>query len=331
MEKRVKGRFSEVILHQVMRAYNILDDQIQLLDGFESFIYEFQRDGQSCILRIGHSLRRPENLIRGEVDWINYLHQGGAGVSQSILAENGELVVAVEDGSGDYFLATAFEKAAGGPPGEEILGSGFYEDYGRLLGRMHSLTKNYLPGDPAWKRPDWDEPIMLEVLEWLPESEEFVAEKYIDLKKYLDQLPKSNDSYGLIHFDAHMGNMFVDGQGKITLFDFDDCNYSWFMNDIAIVLFYIAMGKEDQAAFTREFMTHFLHGYREENQLDKIWLKEIPTFLKLREIDLYAVIHRSFDVDNIDHPWVAMYMENRKQRIEDEVPFIDFDFFSLAN
>ncbi|MCK4725029.1 MAG: hypothetical protein KAT29_04475, partial [Anaerolineales bacterium] len=93
MEKQVKGRFSEVILHQVMRVYNISDDQLQLLDGFESFIYEFQRDGQSCILRIGHSLRRPENMIRGEVDWINYLHQGGAGVSQSILAENGELVV----------------------------------------------------------------------------------------------------------------------------------------------------------------------------------------------------------------------------------------------
>jgi len=124
--------------------------------------------------------------------------------------------------------------------------------------------------------------------------------------------------------------MFVDGQGVITLFDFDDCNYSWFINDIAIVLFYIAMGKEDQAAFTREFMTHFLHGYREENQLDKSWLKEIPAFLKLREIDLYAVIHRSFDVENIDHPWVAMYMENRKQRIEEGIPFIDFDFFSLV-
>jgi hypothetical protein len=52
--------------------------------------------------------------------------------------------------------------------------------------------------------------------------------------------------------------------------------------------------------------------------------------LKLREIDLYAVIHRSFDVDNLDDPWVARYMHNRKQRIEDGVPTIDFDFESLA-
>jgi hypothetical protein len=30
------------------------------------------------------------------------------------------------------------------------------------------------------------------------------------------------------------------------------------------------------------------------------------------------------------HPWVAMYMENRKQLIFDELPFIDFDFSSLV-
>jgi Ser/Thr protein kinase RdoA (MazF antagonist) len=329
MENRIKERFNQEILHQIMGAFQISDEHIQLLDGFESFIYEFQRADQNYILRIGHSSRRPENLIRGEVDWINYLHHGGAGVSQAILAESGELVLPVEDGSSEFFLATAFEKAPGGPPGKEIMGADFYEAYGRLLGRMHELTKSYEPENPAWKRPQWDEPIMLEVLGWLPVSETQVAQRYMELKDYLDRLPKSSDAYGLIHFDAHMGNMFVDDKGRITLFDFDDCSYSWFVNDIAIVLFYIALGKEDQAAFTEEFMTHFMNGYRKEYQLDEEWLKEISYFLKLREIDLYAVIHRSYDVDNIDHPWVAMFMENRKQRIENEVPFIDFDLSSV--
>ena len=92
----------------------------------------------------------------------------------------------------------------------------------------------------------------------------------------------------------------------------------------------MAVGLEDPVAFTKEFMPHFLRGYRAENMLDEQWLVEIPTFLKLREIDLYAVIHRSFNVDNIEHPWVAMYMKNRKELIENEVPFIDFDFSTLS-
>jgi Ser/Thr protein kinase RdoA (MazF antagonist) len=330
MEKRIKERFNDHILRQAMHFFEIEDGHIRLLDGFESFIYEFDRHEASFILRIGHSLRRSENLIRGEVDWINYLYQGGASVSRAILTENGDLVAAVEDGQGGRFLATAFEKAPGKPPDKDQWGVALYERYGRLLGRMHALAKTYVPKDLAWKRPEWDEPEMLDIESCLPNSEFLVLDKYRDLKSYLDNLPKSRESYGLIHQDAHVGNLFVDDMGKITLFDFDDCTYSWFINDIAIVLFYIVIGAEDQAAFTEEFLTHFLSGYRAENHLEGKWLIEIPSFLKLREIDLYAVIHRSFDVENIGHPWVARFMKDRKTRIENEIPFIDFDFASLA-
>ena len=48
------------------------------------------------------------------------------------------------------------------------------------------------------------------------------------------------------------------------------------------------------------------------------------------EIDLYALIHRSFDVENLDDPWCARYMDGRKEKIENEVPYIEFDWDSLA-
>ena len=51
MEKRIKERYNQQILNQVMEFYGIADDRIKLLDGFESFIYEFQREG-SCTFRI---------------------------------------------------------------------------------------------------------------------------------------------------------------------------------------------------------------------------------------------------------------------------------------
>ena len=58
MEKRIKGRYNDHILRQAMHFFDIEDDHIRLLDGFESFIYEFDRHEASFILRIGHSLRR---------------------------------------------------------------------------------------------------------------------------------------------------------------------------------------------------------------------------------------------------------------------------------
>lgn len=167
---------------------------------------------------------------------------------------------------------------------------------------------------------------MLEIEQYLPQEDQQIKKIYTELRDYLRDLPRDTASYGLIHQDAHQGNIFVTERGKITLFDFDDCVYSWFVNDIALVLFYAAMGQEDQAAFVTQFMTGFLPGYFREHQLDPVWFKEIPNFLKLREIDLYAVIHRSFDVKNLDDPWCIRYMDGRKKRLEEKIPYLDFDF-----
>ena len=90
------------------------------------------------------------------------------------------------------------------------------------------------------------------------------------------------------------------------------------------------LGFPTVAAFTQEFMTYFLRGYRQAYSLDSNWLKEIPAFLKLRELELYAVVHRDFDINNIDHVWIGNFMRDRKSRIDQGIPFIEFDFESLG-
>jgi len=330
MEKRIKDRYNDTILQEAMRRYGVAKGRIRLLDGFESFMYEFEREQKAYILRIGHSLRRSIRMILGEVDWINYLSSGGTSVARVILSETDNMVELIDDGQGGEFMATAFVKAPGGSPEKTAWKPKLFETYGQLIGRMHRLTQEYKPAALTW-RPHWNDAEMLEVERFLPTSEAKALIKFRALTEHLNALPGDKESYGLVHQDAHAGNFFVDETGHITLFDFDDCAYNWFINDIAIVLFYAVMWvNKDIPGFTREFMAHFLWGYRRENEIDARWLKEIPYFLKLREIDLYAVIHRSFDVNNLDDPWVENYMRNRKERIENDIPYIDFDFESLS-
>jgi Ser/Thr protein kinase RdoA (MazF antagonist) len=331
VEKRIKERFNDGVLESAMRRYGIAPGHIRLLDGFESFMFQFERGHREYILRIAHSLRRSEALILGEADWINYLVSGGASAARAIPSLRDRLVESVEDGQGGHFLATAFDKALGRPPWEMGWTPGLYETYGRLLGRMHALTRHYQIPEPAWRRPEWDDPLMLDAERNLPASEAIAIEKHQQVVEHVQSLPKDIASYGLIHFDAHAANLLVDPSGTITLFDFDDCLYSWFAYDLAIVLFYMVTNVDDPAAVAGAFLPYFLRGYRRENRLDPGWLREIPWFLKLREIDLYGVIHRSFDVDNLDDPWCARYMLDRKRRIEQNVPYIDFDSETLAH
>ena len=326
MDPKIVKRYNDEILHEAMHRFGIQENQIELLDGFESFMYEFYRsqDGE-FILRVGHSGRRSPELIAGEVDWINYLARGGANVSRAILSNQGKLVEAIDDGHGEQFLATAFVKARGGPSWETEWTPAFVEHYGQVIGQIHHLTKDYEPLNSTWRRSEWDSPENLEMEKWLPASETVALQKFQELMRHFETLPKDRDSYGLIHQDAHGGNFFVH-EGKITLFDFDDCVYGWFIYDIAMVLFYAAMFKEDMAAYTADFMRDFLRGYSLQNKLDPHWLVQLPYFLKLREIDLYALIHFSFDVENLTDSWNIRYMQGRKERIEAGLPYIDFNW-----
>ena len=65
--------------------------------------------------------------------------------------------------------------------------------------------------------------------------------------------------------------------------------------------------------------------------LDPKWLEAFPSFLKLREIDLYGVIYRSYDVNDLSSdPWVSRFMAGRRERLEAGLPYVDIDFRAFA-
>ncbi len=328
MEPIIRNRFNDGILAEACRRYGIAPDQINLLDGFESFMFEYEREGGEYILRLSHSRRRTPDLIRGEVDWINYLADGGAGVAKAVLSENGELVELIDDGEGDQFLVTAFVKAQGGPVWTtDFWGEPFFVDYGRLLGRIHRLSKDYVPANSAWHRGVWNDSANLDIREYLEKDGSLVGERYQELMAHLNALPQDENSYGMIHQDAHGGNFFVDDDGHITLFDFDDCLHGHFVYDLAMVLFYAVTNRQDAEEFAPIFWEPFWRGYCEENELDEEWLKEIPHFMKLREIDMYAVLTRDYAPEDwAEDGWVARFMNGRLARIEQGIPYISMMF-----
>lgn len=326
MEEQYIQRFTPAMLAEALAHYGATPEDARDLGGFENFIYQFERDGQPFILRLAHSSRRDHDLIQAEVDWINYLAGHGVSVAAAIQSDQGALVEAVDDGHGEAFMASAFELAPGRVYREaDDWTPALYERYGELLGRLHALTQDYQPPSAA-RRPAWDDPRMDYALICLPDSEAAVAERYKVAKAEAQALPRDRDAYGLLHYDAHKANLLVSDEGRLTLIDFDDAAYAHFIFDIAIVLYHSTAAADDREAEATRLLPPFLAGYARRNRLDPAWLDHLPLFLKLREIDLYSVIHRDFDVDNIEHPRVAAFMDGRKERIEAGMPYLDMDF-----
>lgn len=322
MEQRIRERFNNKILQQAVSRYGIQTSHIRALDAYESFVYEFERDNHPYILRLSHSLRRSEALIAGEVDFINYLAAGGVSVARAVDSVAGRLVEAIDDGQGGQFLATAFVRIEGQPP-HKVWSPELYADFGVLLGSMHALAVEYQPANPAWMRPAWDDDIMDLPARYLPATETVAKQKYQALCERVRGLPTHSHCYGLTHFDAHDGNCLVDGNGRLTIFDFDDCTYTWYINDLAIAIGNLAWGKPN----AEEIVSHLFGGYQRAFPLDLWMVSEIPTFLKMGEIFYLAVLHRDYNGSDPDH---IKSMLDLKHNIEHDVPTLNVDFVGLA-
>ena len=327
MERHIKQRWNDSKLNEIAKRFGTSVENLNVLDGFASFIYEFEDDGQGYILRIGHSERRSPGMIHAEVDWINYLADNGANVAQAIQSKNGNLIEILDDGHGEKFLATAFIKASGGHLGFDQWTPEFIQHYGEVIGKIHYLSKTYKPSKPEWQRLHWEDVYRTKRDEWVEVAEPFMIKKVDAIIDRIAALPK-DDVYHMIHEDAHSGNFYVD-QGQITLFDFDDCLYGYEIYDISMVIFYGPINKDLQV--TEHFIKNFLIGYIRENSLDPKRLAYIPDLLKLREIEMYILIERDVDWRSGEDWWAQRFMPGRYERIVNETPVTDFDFSLLAD
>ena len=154
----------------------------------------------------------------------------------------------------------SFTKAEGKPPSRKNATDKMYYNYGKTIGMFHSLTKNYVESDGIIKRYNWDQDLLiLNGDKYLPESDKIIIDRLNEVIKEINSLEKNKDNFGLIHTDVHMGNFFVKND-ELTVFDFDDAAYQYFVSDIAIALYYLIFmaNEEDQFALADRLMTHFM-------------------------------------------------------------------------
>ncbi len=329
MDKHSRHLFNDKIRDEFVLRFGGHPNQVTELDGFENFIYEIQVDGSARILRIAHSLHRNANMIAAEIDWINYLTMNGVNAACAYPSLAGQFTETILMPDGSHFTAAAFHKAAGHPPQRTDWQTWLPMSLGKLVGKMNRLAQSYNSPGADVQRPQMLDDMADFGARYLPSSQKVVIQKYEQLMQQLRTLPTTPDVYGMVHQDVHGGNFFVQDE-QITLFDFDDSIYGWYVYDIAMAFMYVLplhCQSQQDIEQGKEFLLKFLHGYTQENPISRDWLALIPLFLKIREIDLYIAIHRSMDLDNLD-PWCASYMNGRRQKIENDVPyFLDPDSF----
>lgn len=318
-------RLSEKVLEETALLYGLHGERQLSSGGFENIMYEYTAPEANTMIRFTPYSQTSFDSIRAEVDFIRYLHMNGAPVPGIIPSVNGNLIEKLDSESMKYALV-AFEKAKGVPavtiPVTQWTPA-LLQAFGALMGMLHRLTISYTPPEGI-RKPEWDQDEFYYPEKYMPDQS-CIVEKSRDLLNRISSLPRNPSSYGLIHADMTLNNLYVD-QEQITIFDFDDSRYGFFAQDIAVALFFWLMdlGIQERESSAELFLDNFITGYEREYTIDTCWLRQIPLFLDLQVMLCYTVIVDDCELDNLN-VWCQRFMKNRRYDIEHGIPFVSLE------
>jgi len=326
------------VLGAAASLFGLKKEALQLVPGYEgcaNLVYEYEHEGQPGILRISFRPDRTAVQLQAELHFVNYLAENGVRVSRPIPSINGNLletiliresplhIVSFIKGKGKRVPDNNYRYREDAPIEE------YFRNWGQVLGQMHALSKRYQPPDGSGKRPDWFElhASSIDFGKLVPERLPVVRERIRSLLDEIRALPRSPDSHALIHGDFNDGNFTVDyTNGDITVFDFDDCCYFWFIYELASaweggIGRAMFRGLEERKAFMDHYMDQVMEGYSRENALPEEWMARMPLFIRLIQAEEFL-----YFVQYIDDPDEEMQAElgYKIRCLEEDIPYMGF-------
>ncbi|MGM1047771.1 MAG: phosphotransferase enzyme family protein [Bacillota bacterium] len=312
--------------------------EIQLIPahaGGRNVAYNCEKGGDGAkILRIAFLNDRSREDFLGEVEYIRYLFEHGGSVSDVVSSLKGNLLEEITHNNHTFFVCL-FEKAKGkmlvennyryreGAPITE-----YYYNCGKTLGKLHQISKEYTT---VHRRYSFFDKYNAEYIEKLiPSSLSLLKEKLLGVLKTLEGLDRNRESFGMIHFDYNDGNYMIDyNSGQITVYDFDNSCFGWYMFDLASIWgngvgwiqFEPDAGKRKK--FMEDYFEIVLAGYRSETRLDHSMLNTLPLFIQANFleniIDAFEVMR-----NNGEEPECDEELSYRIKCMEDDIPYLGF-------
>lgn len=266
----------------------------------ENFVFRFERGHppRSYFLRLTHAGHRSLAQIAAELDFIRYLSRRGYRASPPVPSRRGNLVETLRTGTADFY-ACVFEAAPGAhvEVNSSDWGETLFERWGRALATLHALSGRYAPR--GLRRYRWDEDdVLVHAATYIPPAESAARRALDDVTRRLSEVPAGGGSFGMIHGDFCRVNFNYDG-GRITVFDFDDSCYHWFVYDLVCALAPASFRPPEERRAYREWM---VRGYRQVLPLDEPWRDHFDLLLRLRHVYLFALHLRNWSGTIERHP-----------------------------
>lgn len=326
------------VLPAVIGLYGLAGSEIRRVEAHEggrNVVYACETAGaETKMIRFSYLSDRRREDVLAEAEYVRYLFDHGGSVADVVPSRNGNLVEEIAVRLHTFYVCV-FKKAKGsmladhhyryreGAPMTE-----YYYNCGKVLAKLHQLSKSYRP---VHRRSSFFDKFNADYIEALiPDSLPLLKQKLLKLLDTLEGLDRNQEVFGMVHFDYNDGNYSIDYEtGQITVFDFDNSCYCWYMFDLAglwthgvgWVQFEPDAGKRKR--FMDEYFATVLEGYRSETSIEPSMLAQLPLFI---QVYLMESIIDAFEGmrNNGEEPECDEDLSYRIACMEQDIPYMGF-------
>ena len=299
-----------------------LDEMLRYFRISSNAIYPFQlkTEGRICFLRLSPVEEKKLVDVESEICLMKWLIERGFPAMRPVPMKSGKLFEQITTEWGTYNVS-CFEKVSGNSL-EDTRGTlQIVKGYGRTLGELHALMKEY----PYSAKRRNHKMLLCEIEERIQKygASEIVRKEFEDVCKELEWLSVSTSDYGVIHYDFEPDNVFYDEkEAAFSVIDFDDAMCCWYALDVVRALDALDEVIEDVAM--QEAIASFLEGYcsatafTEEQQQSMSLMRR---FVRLQE---YATLLHVLSENVEDMPeWMCNLSQKLKCKLRQLEEFMN--------
>lgn len=322
------------IILKIAREFDKSVLYVKHIATYRNIIYKAICKKNKCfVIRLSDQQVRTKEQLESELHFQEYLYKNGASVTKPLITIDNRRVTECVFGNNQYYVC-AFTFAEGLNWDERVdeTPETFYL-IGKALGRVHELSKNY--EIPYHKRRKWYEQ---QELTDAPELfEEYDRELYTSFTSFINEMKAmetDHDRFGLTHGDYLMSNYLID-KDKVTIIDFDECEYSWFAMDLAICIRCYLVADEPEKVIEKVELAEMIHynlllGYQSENAITNDMIYDLNKYIRIRDYieiaQMLRLMKQGRKLSNIENRLLKTDLD----RVLHSKPFLEFNLNRIS-
>ena len=296
--------------HELLTNYGISNAKVSCINFEFNATFSVETEiGVKYALRVNINSTRTIKNMMAEIEWVRQLNRtSGINTPTPIATLKDDFIVsAVHPESGQTLSAVMYSWLEGEEIGDEPTLDQLHE-VGKAIALLHQESSDFvlssrseLPtfDDFFWGTEDF---LFSEKSRLSVADRSLIQEAHDRIMAYTRDLYETSPVH-IIHADCHGWNLMWH-EGKLSIFDFDDCGFGVQAQDLAVALYYLDTSEQDQA---------LLAGYTS--------IKPLPTYSEnaMKALLLHRrllLLNYLFETKNQEHQeMLPAYLEKSLERV----------------